>query len=80
MQNQYILNYAGTDFTIVAAAELYCDKQVDRNIIQSIAFLGAITGLLAINYISDKRGRKSAMLLAQAVAILGISSTFATIQ
>lgn len=80
MQNQYTLAYLGTDFTIVAAAELYCHKQIDRNIIQSISFLGAISGLLAINYISDKRGRKTAILIAQAVAIFGISSTFATIK
>jgi MFS family permease len=80
MHHRFHFPYLDNDFTIVAQAQLYCDRQVDRNIIQSITYLGAIVGLLAINYISDLKGRKFGMITAQAVAIFGISSKISNIK
>ena len=68
------------DFTIVAAANLYCDRQVERNLIQSITYVGALTGLIIVNSISVAKGKKTAIIVAQLIAILGISSIFLLIK
>ena len=52
---------------------LYCNQQIDRNAIQSILALGSFVGLLVVNYISDHKGRKVAILTIQIVAILGFT-------
>ena len=41
---------------------------------QSITAIGSIVGLLIINYISDHKGRKVAILTLQIVAIIGFAS------
>jgi len=52
--------------------ELYCDKQVDRNVIQSIIAIGSIFGLIIVNSTSDILGRKFALIFIQIVGILGV--------
>jgi len=53
--------------------ELYCgDKQVQRNIIQSIIPIGSILGLLIVNSLSDIKGRKFALVFVQIVGIIGV--------
>lgn len=63
-----------SDYTITAALELYCDRQSMRNLIQSVYALGAIFGLLLVNYISDTRGRKIALIITQCVSIASVIS------
>lgn len=69
-------HHLDNDFTIVAAAHLYCDGQVERSVIQSITYLGAFVGLIVVNSISVSKGKKAALLVAQLFAIAGISRTF----
>lgn len=68
------------DFTIVATANLYCDGQVERNLIQSITYVGALVGLIVVNSITVAKGKKPGIIVAQAVAIFGISSIFPLIK
>ncbi len=76
MQAQYSYSDVAHDFSIVAELRLYCDGQTDRTFIQSSVSIGAILGLLVVNYVSDNRGRKVALLLVQSVAILGTAGIF----
>ena len=52
--------------------ELYCDKQAERNMIQSIIPIGSILGLIIVNSLSDIKGRKFAFILVQIVGIVGV--------
>jgi hypothetical protein len=76
----FYFRHLDNDFTIVAAANLYCDGQVERNLIQSIAYLGALTGLIVVNSITVAKGKKPGIIVAQLVAILGISRIFLLIK
>lgn len=69
---QYFLLYSASDFSIVAALELYCDKQSQRTLIQSISAAGAIVGVLSVSYISDIKGRRFNMLYSQLIGILSV--------
>ena len=60
------------DFTIVSRNKLYCDGQVDRNIIQSITAIGSIVGLFVINFVSDVKGKKIGIMLALFIAICAV--------
>jgi MFS family permease len=72
MCSQYIAQHSASDFTIVAALELYCDKQPQRTLIQSISAAGAIVGVLSISFISDIKGRRFGILFAQFIAIISV--------
>lgn len=71
MHHRYLREDAANDFTIVGYAGLYCDEQFDRNLIQAVIPIGAIIGLIIVNFISDSKGRRYALILVQAVGILG---------
>jgi MFS family permease len=62
----------GSDFTIVARLSLYCEGQVDRNLIQSMSSVGSVVGLLVVNFYSDTQGKKKAMLMT---LLIGMFST-----
>lgn len=67
--------YLESPFTIVGELELYCDKQAQRNIIQSALSIGAVVGLLVANVISDNKGKKTALIVTQLSAMLGTGCT-----
>lgn len=60
--------------------ELYCDKQLERNIIQSILPVGSMFGLIFTNCLSDIKGRKFALILVQVIGILGVGRKFEIIK
>jgi MFS family permease len=60
-----------SQFTIVGELKLYCDKQVDRGVIQAIFSAGSVVGMLVVNYISDKMGRRIALIIVQIAGIIG---------
>ena len=62
---------SGNDFTLTAYAELYCDRQTERNIIQSSLFIGSVCGLFLMNMISDMFGRKFAYLISLCTIAFG---------
>ncbi len=51
---------------------LYCDGQIDRNLIQSISSIGSVIGLFVVNSVGDWKGKKIAMILALSVGIIGV--------
>lgn len=53
MVNSYTGTYYGS---------LYCDKQSDREYIQSAYFFGSIFGMLVIPILSDYKGRRMSMI------------------
>ena len=59
----------------MARLGLYCDGQVDRNLIQSMSSVGSVVGLLVINFYSDVQGKKKAMILT---LLIGMLSTLCT--
>lgn len=59
------------DFTITSYAKLYCKKQFQRNLIQSSMYIGSISGLIIMNIVSDKYGRRFAFLIGNAFAVAG---------
>ena len=67
-------------FTIVGELHLYCDKQAQRNIIQSALSIGAVVGLLVANVIADNKGKKTALVITQLSAILGTGRTYPSIK
>lgn len=67
-------------FTIVGHLDLYCDKQAQRNLIQSVLSIGSVVGLLVANIVSDNKGRKTALILTQLTAILGTGRIFTFMQ
>ena len=68
------------DFTIVAYMGLYCDRQGERNAIQSILSVGSLIGLLVMNYLADLKGRKKAFIINLVVGFLGMVRTQCSIQ
>ena len=73
---QYLRLYEVHDFTIVSRNQLFCDRQVDRNIIQSINAIGSIVGLFVINFVSDMKGKKVGIMLALSIAICAVGRIF----
>lgn len=41
---------------------LYCDRQNERDLIQSSLSIGSLIGLVLMNFISDLRGRRLALI------------------
>lgn len=76
MHCQYLRLNIVHDFTIVSRNQLFCDRQVDRNIIQSINAIGSIVGLFVINFVSDIKGKKVGMMLALSIAICAVGRIF----
>jgi hypothetical protein len=58
-------------FTIVKYAGLFCNGQVDRNIIQVALAVGSIIGSFVMNFVSDVKGRRFSMIVALSVGIVG---------
>lgn len=71
MLDSYIADNSESPFTIVGELSLYCDKQTERNIIQSALSIGAVVGLLVANIISDNKGKKTALIVTQLSAMVG---------
>ena len=63
------------DYTIVAYAGLYCDQQSERSMIQSALPIGSFFGLLLMNYLSDQKGRKVAIVLDMFIGLLACLRT-----
>jgi MFS family permease len=72
MQNQYPYAYSANDYTITYQAGLYCEKQADRNIIQSALYIGSILGLIFLTPFADEIGKKRMFGLSQGLYILGL--------
>lgn len=68
------------DFTVTSYAELYCDNQTYRNLVQSTLYIGSILGLFIMNMLSDTKGRKYSFILSWAIANTGIICTTLIIQ
>ena len=74
MPDRLIYFNKDNDFTIVAYNKLYCDRQYERTLIQSVASIGSFFGLIIINYISDKKGKRTALIVSQIFGIFGVIS------
>jgi MFS family permease len=70
MNITYIL---ANDFTITKYLGLYCNRQGERELIQSLLSIGSLLGLISMNFISDLKGRKLALIIALTV---GVTSAF----
>lgn len=57
--------------TITVEVGLYCDKQFERDMIQAVMYIGSITGLIIMNLVSDRFGRKLAFLSSVALCLIG---------
>ena len=71
-----LLIYTVNDFTIIAHADLVCDNQTYRNLIQSTLYIGSVMGLFIMNMLSDTKGRKFSFLLSWGIANVGIMCKF----
>lgn len=74
LSRQYILTHAANDFTATNYADLYCDGQDARSLIQSAPYIGSIIGLLFLTPFADSKGKKKIFVLSQGLMILGITS------
>lgn len=64
--------FTANDFTIVAYMGLYCEKEAERDAIQSILSLGSLIGLLLMNYLADLKGRKKAFIINLIAGFFGM--------
>jgi hypothetical protein len=78
--SEYAPLHLASDFSIAARLELYCDKQFERNSMQSVLALGSVFGLLVTNYVSDHWGKRTSMLLIEAIAAVGFAGRHSFIQ
>ena len=76
MLYRYPLAHTENDYTITYYAELYCDKEFERDVIQSFLYMGSIIGLFVMNVVSDTKGRKFGFLIAMGTATVGVARTF----
>ena len=51
---------------------LYCDRQGERDAIQSVLSIGSLVGLFVMNYLSDLKGRKKAFIINLVAGFLGM--------
>ena len=72
----HIIIYSVNDFTITAHADLICDNQTYRNLVQSTLYIGSVMGLFIMNMLSDTKGRKFSFLLSWGIANVGIMCKF----
>ena len=63
--------YLVSTYSVTASARLYCDKENDRNLISSSLFIGKILGLVLMNLVADRYGRRFSFLLSLYLALLG---------
>ena len=54
--------------------QLYCDKQEQRDAVQFVLLIGSFFGSFLINFASEAKGRKFALLLALGCGTIGMSS------
>jgi MFS family permease len=47
---------------------LYCNRQSDRDLIQAFLSVGSLIGLIVMNFVSDLRGRKLALIIDLLIA------------
>jgi len=59
----------------VAEVGLYCDQQDSRDIIQAMSPVGAVLGMIIVNSIADKKGKKIAFFTSQTVGMSGVICT-----
>jgi MFS family permease len=67
MHIQYILD---NDFTITNYLGLYCARQGERELIQSLLSIGSLLGLITMNFLSDIKGRKFALIGSLCIGLL----------
>lgn len=72
MHYQYYSHHLASEFTIVGSSGLYCDRQFERNLIQSAFAVGAFFGLFGFLYISDMNGRRFGLILTQIIGIISV--------
>lgn len=70
MNMEYILV---NDYTITKYLGLYCDRQNERELIQSLLSIGSLIGLISMNFLSDLKGRKLALVGS---LFIGVVSSF----
>lgn len=58
-------------FTITAKVELYCERQFERNLVQSSMYIGSISGLVIMNLVSDRKGRKFSFMISSGLTVIG---------
>lgn len=58
------------DFTITKYMGLYCDRQHERDLIQSLLSVGSLLGLVLMNLLSDLRGRRLALFIDLVIAVI----------
>ena len=75
MHLRYFLLHLVNDFTIVAYAGLYCEKQGQRDLIQSTLPIGSFLGLILMNYMSDRKGRRLTIISDLMIGLFGIIRT-----
>lgn len=63
MLHKYFLSNEANDFTITSYMGLVCDRQGERNLIQSILSVGSLIGLIGMNVLADFKGRKLALVV-----------------
>ena len=72
MHNGYPIKLLLVDsYSITAQAELYCSRANERNLIQSMVFVGSIFGLVLMNLVSDRYGRKVSFRISLFLCLLG---------
>ena len=74
MSNQYFppFKFLVQTFTLTAKMGLYCQKQVDRVIFQTLFSIGSLIGLLCMNTLADTKGRRFSTLLSISIAMAAI--------
>ena len=59
-------------FSLTARLHLYCDRQLDRVLFQTLFSVGSLVGLLCMNILADTKGRRFSTLLSLTIAQVGI--------
>lgn len=55
---------------------LYCERQHERDLIQSLLSAGSLIGLVFMNFLSDLRGRRLALIIDLAIAVASSLCTY----
>lgn len=55
---------------------LYCDRQHERDLIQSLLSAGSLVGLVFMNFLSDLRGRRLALIIDLVIAVASSLCTY----
>lgn len=69
--------FSDTSTSIVTEFDLVCDRSILKNVATSMVYFGWFIGAILFGYISDKWGRKKALLISMVVmSVPGVLSSF----